>query len=309
MTRGLHKSLLEAIVASTRDGIVVVDAGKEGFPVVFVNTAFERMTGYDAAELSEQGLSCLQRKDKGQRAIGEMRDALEAGRSCDVLLRNYRKDGGLFWNQLRLVPVEEKGTIAWWIGIARDVGDLRDMQDRLRTQRKALEEVRHQSPKDRLTAIGSRAYFDDMLAREWSICQREERSIALFLFDVDFFDSYNQTFGRRAGDSCLKRIAGAIRGSFRRGGDVVARFEGQRFACFASAMEEAPALGFGGKICERIRALCIHHPRSPGGRYVTVSCGVTVMTPVRDSRVEELLAAAEAALRRAKSAGRGRASA
>lgn len=303
MARRLKNSLLDSIVAATRDGIVVVDARQEGFPVVLANPAFQAMTGYDQHELSEKGLACLQGDDRRQRAVKEMRDALEAGRSCEVLVRNYRKNGELFWNQLRLVPVEEEGDLAWWVGIARDVGDLRELKDRLKSQRKTLEEVRRELPLDRLTGLKSRTFFDELLARELSICQREERSITLFLFDVDFFSAYNETFGRIAGDSCLKRVANAVRSNFRRGGDVVARFDGQRFGCFASGMEAEPALGFAGQICDRVRALAMHHPRSPGGRYVTVSCGVVTRIPERDAQCEDLLYACEAALSRAKANG------
>lgn len=303
MPRRLKNSLLETIVASTRDGVVVADASQPGFPVLFVNPAFLAMTGYDEDELVTKGLSCLQGDDRRQRAVKEMVDALAAGRGCEVVLRNYRKNGELFWNQLRLVPVEDGGELVWWVGIARDVGDLRDLKDRLKSQRKVLEKVRRELPEDRLTGLKSRPFFDELLTREWSICQREGRSITLFLFDVDYFTSYNDTFGRSAGDSCLKRVAAAIRGSFRRGGDVVARYDGQRFGCFASGMEAEPALGFAGQICERVRAMAMHHPRSPGGRYVTISCGVATLVPQREDEPEELAFAGEAALSRAKARG------
>jgi diguanylate cyclase (GGDEF)-like protein/PAS domain S-box-containing protein len=303
LARRLKNILLEAIVESTRDGVVVVDARKRDLPVVFVNPAFEQMTGYDAEEIAAGGLSRLQGDDRRQRAIKEMRDAIDAGRTCEVLLRNYRKNGQLFWNQLRLVPVEDNGELAWWVGIARDVGDLREMQDRLKNQRKALDEARTELPEDRLTGLKTRQYFDNLLVREWSICQREQRSITMFLFDLDFFDTYNETFGRRAGDTCLRLVARSIRSSFRRGGDVVARYEGQRFGCFASGMEAAPAVQFAGEICRRVRDLCIHHPRSPGGRYITASCGVVTVTPDQEGDLDELLFACEAALSRAKAVG------
>ncbi len=303
MARRIKNTLLEAIVGSTRDGVVVVDARRTGLPVVFVNPAFEQMTGYKAEEIASGGLSRLQGDDRRQRAVKEMRDAVRAGRPCEVLLRNYRKNGQLFWNQLRLVPVEEDGELAWWIGIARDVGDIRDLQDRLKSQRKELDEARNELPDDRLTGLKSRAFFDDLLNREWSICQREQRSITMFLFDLDFFDAYNDTFGRRAGDTCLRLVARVVRTSFKRGGDVVARYEGQRFGCFASGMEAAPAVKFATEICRRVRELSIHHPRSPGGRFLTASCGVVTVMPDKGADLNELLFACEAALSRAKAAG------
>lgn len=303
MGRRLKNNLLEAIVESVREGVVVVDARDEELPVVFVNPAFEQITGYGAAEIAEGGLSRLQGTDRRQRAIKEMREAIEAGRPCEVLVRNYRKNGELFWNLLRLVPIEDDGELAWWVGIARDVGDIRELQDRLKRQRKALDDARSESPEDRLTGLKSRAFFDNLLEREWSICQREQRSITIFLFDLDFFESYNETFGRRSGDNCLRLVARTIRTAFKRGGDVVARYEGQQFGCFASGMEAGPAVQFADLICRRVRELCIHHPRSPGGRYVTSSCGVVTTTPTQGAELSELLFACEAALSRSKAAG------
>jgi diguanylate cyclase (GGDEF)-like protein/PAS domain S-box-containing protein len=308
LARRLRNSLLEAMVQSASDGIVVVDAALKSHPVIFANAAFEAMTGYTLADLKTAGLGVLQGEDTRQKGVGEMSKALEEGRSCEVLLKNYRKDGTLFWNRLRLVPVEHGGKIAWWVGIATDITELKGLKDKLRTRGRALKEVRGLAPDDRLTGLRSRSFFDELLLREWRVCLRDRRSLTLFLFDMDFFGAYNDTFGKKAGDSCLRLAARAIRGSFRRGGDVVARHDGQRFACFASGMEQEPAIEFAGRICERVRQLCIHHPRSPGGRFVTMSAGVVTGMPEPEGTAGELLAACEEALGRAKSAGRGQAS-
>ena len=142
----------------------------------------------------------------------------------------------MFWNQLRIAPVVEKEKIAWWIAISRDVGAIREIQDQRDTQKDALRDARTHLPKDRLTGLYSRAYFDDVLAREWAASALVSRSLTLFLFDIDFFSTYNDTFGRGAGDSCLRLVAQAIRSCFRRDSDLCVRYDGQRFACLAASM-------------------------------------------------------------------------
>lgn len=308
MATRLKNSLLEAIVQSASDGIVVVDALADGHPVVYINAAFEAMTGYSLQELKAVGLGELQGEDRRQKGIAKIASALGEGQSCEVLLKNYRKDGSLFWNRLRLVPVREGKAVAWWVGVASDVTELQGLKDKLKTRGKALREVQSLTPDDRLTGLRSRSFFDELLHREWSVCLRDRRNLTLFLFDMDFLGAYNDTFGRRAGDSCLRLVARAIRGSFRRGGDVVARYDGQRFGCFASGMEQGPALEFAEGICDRVRQLSIHHPRSPGGRFITMSAGVVTGMPDPDGSADELVTDCEAALDRAKSGGRDRAS-
>lgn len=308
LARRLKNSLLEAIVRSTRDGIVVVDASGDDLRVLFANPAFEAMTGYSTEELQEHGLGTLQGDGRDQGPVKEMAESIRRGESCEVLVQNYRKDGTKFWNQLRLVPVEEKGQLAWWIGIARDVGEIRKLEDRLKSRREQLKEARSLAPDDRLTGLRSRIFFDELLKREWSVCKREERSITLFLFDMDFFVSYNETFGRKAGDSCLRLAGQAVRAAFRRGSDVVARYEGQRFACMGSGMEQGPALEFAERICARVRELSLPHPHSPGGRFVTVGCGVVTRVPGGGDTLEGLIEDCVAALARAKMAGGNQAS-
>lgn len=285
-----------------------MDAADDDLSVVFANPAFEAMTGYTTRELRENGLGALQGDSTDPRTVREMAESIRQGEPCEVLVQNYRKDGTNFWNQLRLIPVEEKDRLTWWIGVARDVGEIRKLQDRLKSRREQLKEARLLAPDDRLTGLRSRTFFDELLKREWSVCQREGRSITLFLFDMDFFAAYNETFGRKAGDSCLRLAGRAVRAAFRRGSDVVARYEGQRFACMGSDMEQGPALEFAGRICGRVRDLSLPHPHSPGGRFVTVGGGVVTRVPGKDDTLEGLIEDCLAALARAKIAGGNRAS-
>ena len=304
----LKKSVLERIIDTTSDGIIVADASVEDLPIVYANPSFEKLCGYPRNELLRKTFKFLQGEDRDQESVQELRVAVRAGRECDVLVRSHRKDGGLFWNQLRVAPIAENGKILWWVAIARDVGAIRDIQNQRDTQKEALRDARTHLPKDRLTGLFSRAYFDDVLAREWAASALVSRRLTLFLFDVDFFDIYNETFGRGAGDSCLRLVAQAIRSCFRRDSDLVVRYDGQRFACLAASMGSGDAIEFAQMICDRVKELCIHNPKSPVGRYITVSGGVAALKPGQDQTVALLIESAVKALQGSQMDGGGLAS-
>ena len=299
LSRRLNNTLLQAIVSASRDGVVVADARKPDVPIVYVNPAFEQMTGYRADEMLGQNCRFLQGEDRGQRPVSELREAIAQGDSCDVLLRNYRKDGSLFWNQLHLQPLMEKRQIKWWIGIARDVGALHELKDRLKHRQRSLKEARTKMPVDRLTGLQSRVYFDQALIREWGLCVREKRVLNLFLFAIDHFDRYLETFGRRAADSILRQVAGAVRAGFKRSSDFCSRYDEQRIACFASNTGGSELDDFVAGICERVKALCIHHPHSPTSRFITVSGSALSVAPDNTGSLEQMVEGLENQLEQA----------
>jgi diguanylate cyclase (GGDEF)-like protein/PAS domain S-box-containing protein len=295
--------VLEGIVDAVGEGIVVADARSEDLTIVYVNPAYEALTGYSADELIGQNARFLQGQDTGQAALRELRSALDEGIACETVLRNHRSDGTLFWNQLKLTPLRENGEVRWWLGFSRDVGELMQLREQLKVGNRALQEAQSLAPADRLTGLRSRQFFDDVLSREWSACTRDSRPMTLYLFDVDEFGRYNDTFGKGAGDSCLRLIAQAIKSTFRRGSDVCARFEGQRFACLAVGAGEEGNTAFAETVCVRVRNLSLPHPKSTIGRYVTVRGGIATVTPEPDDSLSRLLGAAESALEAARVAG------
>jgi diguanylate cyclase (GGDEF)-like protein/PAS domain S-box-containing protein len=304
----LKNSVLTKIIDTSKDGVIVANANDVDLPIVYVNPAYESMCGYPRSELLRKQFKFLQGEDRDQESVQELKAALQAGRECDVLIRSHRKDGGLFWNQLRVAPVVENEKVAWWVAIARDVGAIREIQDQRDSQKDALRDARVHLPKDRLTGLYSRAYFDDVLAREWAASALVARSLTLFLFDIDYFSIYNETFGRGAGDSCLRLVAQAIRSCFRRDSDLCVRYDGQRFACLAASMGSGDAIEFAQMICDRVKELCIHNPKSPMGKYITVSGGVAALKPGNDETVALLIESAVSALETSKSAGGSQAS-
>jgi diguanylate cyclase (GGDEF)-like protein/PAS domain S-box-containing protein len=307
----LDRRILEQALAASRDGIIVTDGRSDDQPVIFVNPAFERLTGYSERDALGRNCRFLQGHDRDQGALAEVRRALREGSAAEVVVRNYRKDGSMFWNQLRLEPVADgaSATPAQWIGI------LHPLKDPSAHLRQGLDAGRHQDDADELpdvvridrtTGIYNRAWFDELFARDWAIARRERQSMTVMIFDVDFFSDYNETFGRQASDSCLRLIARAIQGSLRRAGDLSARYGGEEFIGSARSLDERKARALAESIGEKIESLCIHHPKSSVSKYVTVSVGVVTTVPRHDQEPAQAIGFACEALREAKATGRDR---
>jgi PAS domain S-box-containing protein len=128
--------LLERAVTASTNSIVICDPNQPDDPIVYVNPAFERTTGYVSEEVLGRNCRFLQGEDRDQPAIGELRTAVREGHHCTVVLRNYRKDGSLFWNELSIYPVrDEEGHTTSFVGVQNDI------TERIRTE-EILSEIR-----------------------------------------------------------------------------------------------------------------------------------------------------------------------
>jgi diguanylate cyclase (GGDEF)-like protein/PAS domain S-box-containing protein len=116
--------LHEHALAATNNGIVIADADPDGrgWPVSYVNEAFELLTGWRGEEILGRSLSILQGEETDPEPVAEMATALRDGDECWVTLRNYRRDGSPFWNEVFLTPVhDEDGVARRYIGVLHDV--------------------------------------------------------------------------------------------------------------------------------------------------------------------------------------------
>jgi len=158
---------------------------------------------------------------------------------------------------------------------------------------------------DRLTGLASRYYFEDVLKRDFALAQRDKSDIALLLFDIDQLGPYNEVYDRAGGDAVVKRVARAIAGSFRRGTDVVGRWEGASVIVLMHGTQADHVIQHATTVANRVREQQIHHPRSTQ-KYVTVSGGVAIHTARPEDTAEHFLKAVESAVTRAKDQGRNR---
>ena len=288
----------QEIVEHAPEGILVCSATAADRPIVYVNRAFTQLTGHPADALLGRNPRFLQGTDRDQDGRQRLRMALERGETCRVLLRNFRTDGQAFWNEIVVQPVRDRGELTHWISFHRDVGE------RLKPAERVATGLPIWLREDRFTGLHTRTYLEEVLRREFALAQRTSREIGVVFFDIDGLGAYNETFDKAAGDACIRRIGRLIGSSYRRGSDVVARWQGGTFAVLTLDDTREKATEYAGTIAQRARDLLIHHPRALE-RYVTVTGGVASQVPPRDSAAEALMGAAVEALKRAKRKARG----
>ncbi len=157
---------------------------------------------------------------------------------------------------------------------------------------------------DGLTRIPNRRQFDDHLDAMWRQMVREEGWLSVVLGDVDFFKSYNDTYGHVAGDKCLRMIAQALKQFCRRPLDIVTRYGGEEFGIILPQTDLQGALFLTTLISAAIEQLQIPHLKSPAHKFVTMSFGVAAIQPNVNGLAEVLLETTDSALYQAKHQGR-----
>lgn len=135
-------------IQSTHTGIVFTDPSKEDNPIVFFNNGFSELTGYERGEILGKNCRFLQGEDREQEGLVKLREDIKQGRSANVLLRNYRKDGSKFWNELRISPVTDKnGQLEYFVGVQNNVTQLveakEQMEEMLEQKQTLLQEIHH----------------------------------------------------------------------------------------------------------------------------------------------------------------------
>jgi diguanylate cyclase (GGDEF)-like protein/PAS domain S-box-containing protein len=299
LSNGFGGEFLRGALDVAPEGVVICEAEGDRL-VVYANPAFCRLTGYELSELLGKNLRLLQGPDREQPELDSVRDSLRHGEPLRALLRNQRKDGTTFVNDMQIYPLKDgSGKVTHFVGYHREGGT------RVRTGESGIRGLPTWVREDRLTGLASRYYFEDVLKRDFALAQRDKTDIALLLFDIDQLGPYNELFDRAAGDAVVKRVARAIAGSFRRGSDVVGRWEGASVIVLMHGTPSDHVIQHATTVAHRVREQQIHHPRSTQ-RYVTVSGGVAIHTARPEDTAERFLKAVETAVTRAKDQGRNR---
>ncbi len=134
--------LMERAIAASGNGIAIADARRPDLPLVYVNPAFERITGYAAAEVLGRNSRFLHGSDRQQPGLEEIRRSLREQKECRVLLRNYRKDGTQFWNELYVSPVfDEEGNLTHFVAVQNDITERVRAEERLRESEAQLRTI------------------------------------------------------------------------------------------------------------------------------------------------------------------------
>ena len=291
--RDLEIRIRTRAMEASVNAIVITDNQQDDQPIVYVNPAFERITGYRLDEVLGRNCRFLQAEQQNQPELDNIRRALRAEEEGGAVLRNYRKDGSAFWNDLRLAPVvNDRGKVSHFVGILHDITEAKRYQ----------EELEHQANHDSLTGLPNRNLLKDRIHQAIAFASRNQGQFTLVFMDIDNFKVVNDSLGHNAGDQLLVQVAERLRSSAREI-DTVARLGGDEFVILLA--DSSP---FTKRIArlERFKQ-SVAEPLMLDGQELVVSCSMGLCCFPEDGRdVGTLLRNADTAMYQAKHQGRNR---
>ena len=272
--------------------VLIVSATDPKMPIVYVNHAFESVTGYSREEMIGQNCRLLQGTDRNQPELAKIRRAIAEQTDGRALLRNYRKDGSLFWNMLYVTPVRDPHTnqVTHFVGVQHDITEIKRYQ----------EELEHQANHDALTGLANRNLFRDRLEHGLRVAHRYGRVCSVAFIDLDNFKLINDSLGHDVGDQVLK-IVGERLASCIREGDTVARLGGDEFVLLVTEHgRESGRL----RVAQRVIA-AVTEPFTIEQREFKVTCSMGIASyPYDGADADTLLRNADTAMYQAKELGR-----
>lgn len=287
----LSKNIIKQALDLSPVATLIVDLWAEPQSIQYANQAFEALSGYDAGELIGRPWAKLTNDDSST-----------APSQRDVSLHCHPRLGAAEELNFELYPLYDgPGAARYWLATEKQHTETDEASDPeretlLTVLREARAHLRRADGRDSATGVLNRRAFDDLLYRDWVLARREQRPLAVMVFQIDCFDTYCDVFGRHAADSCLRKVAHAITGNLRRAGDLTARYGDNRFAVLLGQGDAEQAHERAAVIAAKVRELTIHHPRSMLDRFITVSYGVAGVTPEPLQNQPDLIARAEASL-------------
>lgn len=156
---------------------------------------------------------------------------------------------------------------------------------------------------DRLTGSYNRHYLEDSLPGITRDSIRDDTPLTLAVFDIDYFKQFNDEYGHIEGDTCLLRLARAIKDSLLRPMDRLVRVGGEEFLVILPDTDEKGASTVCNRVISTVRQLAMPHVKSPLGR-VTISGGAATFHPSKSETVDDIIVKADQCLYKAKDNGR-----
>jgi PAS domain S-box-containing protein/diguanylate cyclase (GGDEF)-like protein len=260
-TEALAPELFAELADHASDAVLIADICRPGQAIVYANPAFERLTGYRRDEVLGKNCRYLQGADRLQPEIDEIRHAIATGTDCEVRLRNYRKDGALFWNSLRLAPLGPSGAPTHYAGFLHDVTDLVKAEARIETV----------TNRDALTGCLNR---DGLLAALRLLCA--EQRLLLAKIDIARFHDINSGYGYDLGDAMLRETARRLA---MLDDGVVARVGNDQFAVAITLSDDAQIANILARVAQ---SLGTHYDLPGAALTVRFATGYTIGNPGDD---------------------------
>jgi diguanylate cyclase (GGDEF)-like protein/PAS domain S-box-containing protein len=273
------------------NGIVITDPHLPDNPIIYTNAAFQRITGYSAIDALGKNCRFLNSGIIASDEKNQLRHAIDTGIGVNVIMQNRRKDGSLFWNDLKIEPVyDEHKVLSHFVGIQTDVT----------AQKQNEQKLSFNASHDQLTGLPNRALLEERLLQSFTNAKRHKRLLAVLFIDLDEFKPINDSFGHIIGDEVLMEVAERLRCESRNI-DTLARLGGDEYILLIPDIHsEAQAIS----VAERI-ITCIDSPFYINELELHITCSIGISfnhdeTP--DGKL--LLQQADMAMYRAKQLGR-----
>lgn len=295
-----HLRLLENGISRLNDIVMITETepiDDPGHRIIFVNDAFERITGFSREEVIGKSPRILQGKNTQKEELLIIRQALKDWRPVHVEVINYKKSGEEIWLELDIVPIsDETGWHTHWVAVMRDI-----------TQRKQAErKIQQLAFYDPMTGLPNRQLLMDRLEQRLAVSSRTHHTGAVLFIDLDNFKSLNDTHGHDIGDMLLVEVAQRIVKCVRES-DTVGRLGGDEFVVIIDELDEnlQDAAVQARIVCEKI-LFSFKQPFRLNSyvHHSTPSIGVTLFNHSSPTSVDELLRRADLAMYKAKDSGR-----
>ncbi|MGI4718679.1 MAG: sensor domain-containing protein [Janthinobacterium lividum] len=281
----------ERAISSSLNAIVITQCEEGEHRIEYVNPAFELMTGYTLAEIKGQDPRFMGIRGVDVEERARIRAALGRKEGVRAVLRNTRKNGEVFWNDLRIDPVANlDGEITHFVGVINDITEARHYERRLH----------HLAHHDPLTGLANRTLLQERLRQAIEHALRDQTCGALAFLDLDNFKHINDNFGHEAGDAVLREIAQRLRDNMREE-DTVARLGGDEFVLLVRNVTSRERLA---DVVERVRRSVMQPVHVDGLEiFPGTSIGVALFPQDGDTS-DNIMRAADAAMYHAKTLGK-----
>jgi diguanylate cyclase (GGDEF)-like protein/PAS domain S-box-containing protein len=279
-----------AIYASVNAIVITCCEGMDN-RIEYVNPAFERITGWSLSEIKGRDPRFMRLEGCDTEEHQRIHEALQRRESVRSVLRNVRKNGEVFWNELRIDPVTNAdGEVTHFVGVINDVTEARHYERRLH----------HLAHHDPLTGLANRTLLQERLKQAIQYAVRNRRIGALAFLDLDNFKHINDNLGHEVGDVVLRETAARLRASMREE-DTVARVGGDEFVLVINDQGTPEQVA---DLVERIRR-SVAAPVMVNGAEVVAGTSIGVALFPRDgATADKVMRAADAAMYHAKSLGK-----
>ena len=262
--------------------------------IVSASSAFSRISGYREEELISKTHRIVKHKDMPSEIYDDLWETISQNITWKGEIKNKRKDGSYYWVDTTIYANFDKasGKKIGYTSIRHDI-----------TDKKRIEEI---SLHDELTKLYNRRHFNKVLHDELNRAKRDKKELSFMMLDVDYFKSYNDTYGHQEGDNVLYKISEVLSSYCKRAGDFAFRLGGEEFGILFSELSKEESEDYANIIRKAVENLNISHSESCISEVVTISIGLLIIEYDLELTENEIYKQADDLLYKAKETGRNK---